>query len=62
MIQRSTRTQQMTAPADAKEMEAMAQRVWRERGIAILWPDKIRDEWDRQHILNIASALYGKRA
>jgi len=62
MIQRNTRTQQMTAPADAKEMEAMAQRVWRERGIAILWPDKIRNEWDRQHILNIACALYGKRA
>ena len=61
MIQRSTRTQQMTALVDAKEMEAMARRAWQERGIAILWPDKIRDEWDRQHILNIASALYGKR-
>lgn len=61
MIQRNARTQQMTALVDAKEMEAMARRAWQERGIAILWPDKIRDEWDRQHILNIASALYGKR-
>lgn len=48
-------------PADPKELEAMARRAWRERGIAILWPDKIRDAWDRQHILNIANDLYGKR-
>lgn len=48
-------------PADIKEMEAMARRVWRERGIAILWPDRIKDEWDRQHVLNIAGDLYGKR-
>ena len=47
--------------ADAKEMEAMARRAWRERGIVILWPDRIKDEWDRQHVLNIASDLYGKR-
>ena len=49
------------APADTKEMEAMARRVWRERGIVILWPDRIKDEWDRQHVLNIAGNLYGKR-
>jgi hypothetical protein len=48
-------------PADNKEMEAMARRAWRERGIVILWPDRIKDEWDRQHVLNIASDLYGKR-
>jgi hypothetical protein len=48
-------------PADPKELEAMARRAWRERGIAILWPDKIKDAWDRQHILNIANDLYGKR-
>ena len=48
-------------PADPKDLEAMARRAWRERGIAILWPDKIKDEWDRQHILNIANDLYGKR-
>jgi hypothetical protein len=51
----------LTTPADAKEMEAMARRVWRERGIIILWPDRIKDEWDRQHVLNIAGDLYGKR-
>ena len=49
------------APADPKEMEAMARRAWRERGIVILWPDRIKDAWDRQHVLNIAADLYGRR-
>ena len=48
-------------PADPKELEAMARRAWRERGIVILWPEKIKDAWDRQHILNIANDLYGKK-
>jgi hypothetical protein len=49
------------APIDPKEMEVMARRAWQERGIVILWPARIKDEWDRQHVLNIAHALYGKR-
>lgn len=50
------------APApDAKEMEAMARRAWRERGIVILWPERIKNSWDRQHVLNIAQELYGRR-
>lgn len=64
MIERGPRTttsRPLQPPADSKEMEAMAQRAWRERGIVILWPDRIKDAWDRQHVLNIASGLYGKR-
>jgi hypothetical protein len=62
MIQRNARAEgPLPPPMDSKEMEAMARRAWRERGIVILWPDKIRDEWDRQHVLNIAANLYGKR-
>ena len=64
MIQRNSRAEGSKSkqpPVDSKEMEAMAQRAWRERGIVILRPDKIRDEWDRQHVLNIAVNLYGKR-
>lgn len=49
------------APPDAKALDDMARRAWRERGIVILWPEKIRDDWDRQHVLNIATGLYGKR-
>lgn len=64
MIERRTRAagpRSGQPPMDAKELEAMARRAWRERGIVILWPEKIRDDWDRQHILNIATGLYGKR-
>jgi hypothetical protein len=64
MIERHSRTAPSRAavpPADPKELEAMARRAWRDRGIVILWPDKIKDAWDRQHVLNIASDLYGKR-
>ena len=58
---RATVSKPSQPPADPKEMEAMARRAWRERGIVILWPDRIKDAWDRQHVLNIASDLYGKR-
>ena len=64
MIERGPRTslsRTPNAPTDAKEMETMARRAWLERGIAILWPERIRDPWDRQHVVNIASDLYGKR-
>jgi len=63
MMQRNSRAEGAVQPPalDSKEMEAMARRAWRERGIVILWPDKIMDEWDRQHVLNIAASLYGKR-
>lgn len=49
------------SPPDAKDLEAMARRAWRERGIVILWPDRIRDDWDRQQVLNLANNLYGRR-
>jgi hypothetical protein len=63
MIERHTRAgpRSVQPPMDAKEMEAMARRAWRERGIVILWPERIRDDWDRQHVVNIAIGLYGKR-
>jgi hypothetical protein len=64
MIERGSRAtgpRPAQSPADPKELEAMARRAWRERGIVILWPDRIKDEWDRQHVLNLANDLYGKR-
>lgn len=58
---RSSLSRVPSMPPDAKQMEAMARRAWLERGIVILWPERIANEWDRQHVLNIASGLYGKR-
>ena len=50
-----------TQSTHENEMEMMAGRAWRERGIAILWPDRIKDERDRQRVLNIARNVYGER-
>ena len=61
MMNRGPRRAKAEASTDPKEMEAMARRAWQEHGIVIIWPERIKDEWDRQHVLNIASALYGKR-
>lgn len=64
MIERGARpsaSRAAQAPADTKDLEAMAKRAWRERGVVILWPERIKDAWDRQHVVNIASDLYGKR-
>ena len=58
---RSSLSRRQSVSPDAKQMEVMARRAWLERGIIILWPEKIANEWDRQHVLNIASGLYGKR-
>lgn len=42
-------------------MDEMARRAWRREGIVILWPERLVDPWDRQHVLNLANALYGPR-
>lgn len=36
---------------DVKELEAMARRAWRERGVVILWPDRIKDNRKREQLL-----------
>jgi hypothetical protein len=39
----------------------MAQRAWTERGVAVLWPEEIANDWDRQAVVNIANQKYGNR-
>lgn len=60
-MRRVSRPSQDIPPPDAKALEEMARRAWRERGIVILWPERIRDDWDRQHLLNLANQFYGVR-
>lgn len=59
--QRPPRSADGMPPPDAKALDDMARRAWRERGIVILWPERIRDDWDRQHLLNLANSFYGPR-
>jgi hypothetical protein len=39
--------------AATKKLEAMARRAWCDGGIIILWPDRTKDERDRQRVLSI---------
>jgi hypothetical protein len=48
-------------PPDRKALDEMARRAWRRDGIAILWPDRLGDPWERQLVRNLANALYGQR-
>jgi hypothetical protein len=50
-----------TPPADRKTLDEVARRAWLRDGVVILWPDRLTDAWDRQHVINLAAALYGRR-
>ena len=48
-------------PASPEELFRMRQRVWQERGLPMLPPAEIADEWECQVVVNIAERMYGKR-
>jgi hypothetical protein len=39
----------------------MAKRAWRERGIAILWPERIKNAANRKRVVSVARCTYGER-
>mgnify|MGYP000508728728 CR=1 FL=1 len=49
-------------PTNAEEMEAMRRRAWHEQGVVSLRPEEINDAWERQVVINLAEARWGKRA
>lgn len=46
---------------DAAVIEAMRRRAWLEQGIVTLRPVEIHDEWERQVVINMAVAKWGRR-
>lgn len=36
-------------------------RMWHERGVAIIDPADVHDDWARQAVINIATEFYGAR-
>lgn len=46
--------------AKRRNLEACAT-LWQERGLAVIDPADITDDWTRQAIVNEAERLYGKR-
>ena len=47
------------AEATRRNKEAMKQ-LWRELGVAVIDPDQISNDWERQQVINQAEKLYGK--
>ena len=48
-------------PASDADLAEMARRVWQERGVIVLWPERILNDFDRQQCVNVAERAYGKR-
>ncbi len=44
------------------QLLALAARAWHEYGIICLRPEELRDEFNRQAVVNAAVELFGKRA
>ena len=36
-------------------------RLWHQLGVAVIDPNDINNDWERQQVINQAEALYGKR-
>jgi hypothetical protein len=43
------------------ELVTMRRAAWRHRGVVVLRPEDIRDDWTRQALINEANRLYGRR-
>lgn len=50
------------SPMDQSELHAMARKAWHEHGILTVNPEVVESWADRQHLVNIATKIYGKRA
>lgn len=50
---------QPRTPTDETEIRALRRRTWFEQKIAVLPLSEIQNDWDRQHVINLATKLYG---
>lgn len=49
------------SPTDSPDIRIMRAKLWHEFGIAVIPPDEVRNDIDRQVVTNVAARLYGKR-
>ena len=47
---------------DDDHLRKMAAAAWHGQGIAVINPEAINNDYDRQTVKNVANGLYGKRA
>lgn len=50
---------QPRTPTPDDEIRALRRRTWLEQKIAVLPLAEIQNDWDRQHVINLATKLYG---
>ena len=46
---------------DAEQIRQQAKRLWREKGLALLDPENIPNEFEKQAVVNAANKLFGER-
>ena len=47
--------------ADRSQLRAMAAALFHQKGVVVIWPDEIKSDFDRQHVMNVGEKLYGER-
>ncbi|QDQ24950.1 hypothetical protein FNU76_00520 [Chitinimonas arctica] len=50
-----------TGPAGDAELKQLRAAAWHKQGVLVVRLDDVRDDWDRLHLSNIATELYGQR-
>lgn len=50
-----------SGPTSDEDLERMARIVWLKRGIAVIFPAHLKDDWERQFIENLCSRIWGER-
>lgn len=57
---RTSLAQAPREPMNRDELRAMAKAAWK-RGIAVIWLDEVRNDFNKQVIINECEAQYGER-
>ncbi len=45
----------------AEQIHQQAERLWREKGLVVIDPARIPNDFERQTVVNVANELYGER-
>ena len=48
-------------PSDPAYIRGLAFEAWHKRGVVMIDPNMLTDDWERQAVINIANRIYGKR-
>ena len=50
-------------PTPTEQLRELAAEAWRQSGgkVAVIWPEDLHNEADRQSVFNAATRLYGRR-